>query len=180
MVEQTKMTAADFEALPDSEQMLELIEGELIVSPPPIPRHQRTVGNVFVLLRDIIANGEVFIAPIEVYLDEKNIPQPDVLWVAENSQCVVTEKRLEGAPDLVVEVFSPGTEKKDRKDKFLVYQRFGVREYWMIDADEEYVEVYQLEDGRFIRLGVFEPGETFASAVLGGKSVVVGKMFGHN
>jgi Uma2 family endonuclease len=178
MVEQTRMTAAEFEALPDSEQMVELIEGALIVSPPPIPRHQRVVGHTFVLLRQIAPNGEVFIAPIEVYLDEHNIPQPDVLWVAEGSQCVVTEKRLEGAPDMVVEVFSPGTIKKDRKDKFLVYQQFGVREYWMIDADEEYIEVYRLENGVFVRQGVFEPGETFESAVLGGKSVEVGKVFG--
>jgi Uma2 family endonuclease len=173
----TRMTAAEFFEQPESNQILELIQGELIVSPPPIPRHQRVVGNVFVLVRQLAPNGEVFIAPLEVHLDNDNVPQPDVMWVAEGSTCVVGAKRLEGAPDLIVEVLSPGTEKKDRKDKFHLYQKFGVREYWLVDADEQYVEVYRLENSLFVRQGVFEPGETFDSVVLG-KTVPVSAIFG--
>jgi Uma2 family endonuclease len=90
---------------------------------------------------------------------------------------VVTEKRLEGPPDLIVEVLSPGTERRDKKDKFELYQRFGVREYWIMHPQEEYIEVWRLENGVLVRQGVYGPDESFVSAVLGGKTVELKGIF---
>jgi Uma2 family endonuclease len=178
MVERTGMTAAEFFQLPDSSQPIELLDGEVIVSPTPIPAHQRYVGNIFLLLRSIVPNGEVFIAPLDVRLDEANVPQSDVMWVAEGSPCVITDKRLEGPPDLVVEVFSPSTAKRDKEDKFALYQRHGVREYWMLDPANRYLEAWTLAEGKFNKLGTFVPGETFDSPVLGRKTVDLTTIFG--
>lgn len=173
----TRMTAAEFLALPETHQPTQLLNGELILSPSPVPNHQRCSRQIEYLIEELKPNGEVFHAPIDLYLDDANIPQPDVIWIAENSRCVVTRKYLQGPPELVVEVFSPSTELKDRKDKFNLYQRFAIPEYWMVDPELEFIEVYVLENGAYKRLGVFERGESFVSPVLGGKTVEVSRIF---
>jgi Uma2 family endonuclease len=178
MVERTGMTAAEFFQLPDSSQPIELLDGEVIVSPTPVPYHQRLAFKIAKLLDMLIPNGEVFIAPLDVRLDETNVPQPDVMWVAEGSPCVITDKRLEGPPDLVVEVYSPSTAKRDKEDKFALYQRHGVREYWMLDPANRYLEAWTLVEGKYNKLGTFVPGETFDSPVLGGKTVDLTAIFG--
>jgi Uma2 family endonuclease len=104
---------------------------------------------------------------MDVYFDEHNTPQPDIIWVAENSRCVIGEKRLEGPPDLLVEIFSPGTARRDKQDKYQLYQRFAVREYWMVDTDQQYVEVHTHNGTRYELLGVYGEGESFASPALG-------------
>jgi Uma2 family endonuclease len=171
MVSKTRMTAAEFFDLPETNQLIELIDGELIVNAPPVPHHQRLNRRFLILLDSLIPNGEVFPAPIGVYLDENHVPEPDLVWVAEDSPCIVGEKYLHGAPDLIVEIFSPGTARRDRKEKFELYQRYGVKEYWMVDPVEQFVEVWVLRERKFVRHGVYGPDETFESPVLGGKTV---------
>ncbi|MFN8375217.1 MAG: Uma2 family endonuclease [Anaerolineae bacterium] len=162
MVDATRirMTAQEFFELPETNTPTELLEGDIIVSPSPVPLHQRIIGLIYTLLTKLIPNGEVFFAPIDVYFDEDNVPQPDVVWVAAESKCIVGEKRLIGPPDLIVEVFSPGTVRTDKKKKFRLYQKYGVREYWMVDPVEQYVEVWQHDGEKFIPAGVFEIGDT--------------------
>ncbi len=163
-----KMTANEFLALPVSNLHHELINGEEIMSPAPTGKHQRAVGNLFIFVKHIVPNGEVLFAPVDVYLDDENIVQPDVLWVAAGSTCTwVEDKYLSGAPDLVVEVFSPGTVRADRKDKFRLYEKFGVREYWMVDPDEKLLEIWQLPGGRFVLVDVYGPGDACQSPLLG-------------
>ncbi|MBI5670721.1 MAG: Uma2 family endonuclease [Chloroflexi bacterium] len=180
MAEMTRarMTAAEFDQLPETNQPTELIEGELIVSPAPVPKHQRVNRCTSGVLEDLIPNGEIFYAPMDVYFDDDNIPQPDIIWVAEGSRCKITDKRLEGPPDLIVEIFSPGTVSRDKIDKFQLYERYGVTEYWMMDPHEAYIEVYRWQEGRYLRQGTYAPGSTFESAVLGGKTVTVAALFG--
>ncbi len=182
MVQQIRprMTAAEFWQLPETDQRLELIDGEVIEMATPVPDHQDVVLNTALVLKELnrTLGGRVYVAPLEVYLDEENLPQPDVMWVAANSRCVVGEKRLEGPPDLIVEVFSPGTTRHDKIKKFNLYQQHGVREYWMIDSHEQYVEVYRLEGEQFVLQGTYEPGQTFESVVLGGRAVDVKALFG--
>jgi Uma2 family endonuclease len=177
MVEKFRMTADEVFELPESNNLIELLDGELIVSPPPLVIHQRLIGDTYVLLRQIVPNGTVFLAPIAVYLDDDNVPEPDIVWVAANSKCVVTEKRLEGPPDLIVEVLSPGTARRDRKDKFNLYEKYGVREYWMFEPQEQYAEIYRLENNAFVRQGVYGPDESFVSAALGDKTVDLSNLF---
>ncbi len=179
MTDQVKMTATEYYELPETNDTIELINGELIVSPPPIPDHQLVVGSTYVVVLQLKPDGKVFLSPVEVYFDEENIPQPDIAWVSANSRCIVAKKRLEGPPDLIVEVLSPGTERKDRKKKFELYQKYGVREYWMVHPEEKYLEVWRHENGFFVHQGVYGPDDSFVSAVLGGKTVELAKVFGN-
>jgi Uma2 family endonuclease len=163
-----KMRASEFLALPVTNLHHELISGEEIMSPAPTGKHQRAVGSLFILIKRLAPSGEVLFAPVDVYLDDEHVVQPDVLWVAAGSSCTWFEdKYLRGAPDLVVEVFSPGTVRADRKDKFRLYEKFGVREYWMVDPDEKLLEIWQRKDGQFTRVDVFGPGDTCQSPLLG-------------
>jgi len=178
MVSKTRMTAAEFFQLPETNQPTELIDGALIVNPPPIPKHQR-LGRLFLFLLDsLIPDGELFFAPIGVYFDEENIPEPDIVWVAENSKCVIGDKYLEGLPDLIVEIFSPSTATRDKREKYQLYQRHGVGEYWMVDPVGQYVEVCVLQDAKFEQQGVYGADDSFESPVLGGKTAALKGIFG--
>ncbi len=168
MAVQTRMTAAEFLALPETNLPMALIDGEVIMSPSPTGPHQFLLFDVAKLIDRLIPNGRVVIAPMDVHLDELNVVQPDIMWIAEGSNCILVEmKHFRGAPDLVVEVLSPGTARLDRKDKFHLYEKFGVREYWMVDPAEKLLEVWNRAEGRFSRLDVFGPDEKFTSPLLG-------------
>lgn len=164
----TRMSAAEFLALPETTQPTELLEAEMIVSPSPVPDHQNVIGDTFVLLKTIAKQigGRVYQAPLDVYFDEENISQPDVMWLAPESQCSVGAKHLIGAPELIVEVLSPGSVKRDKIDKYRLYERYQVREYWLIDPIEKYMEVFTLRDGRFQLFGVFAPDDVLESPLL--------------
>lgn len=163
----TIMSAAEFEALPESQYPTELIEGELVVRGIPKVNHQRVAGNIYLKLRNIVPNGEVFIPPISVKFDDANYYQPDEIWVAEDSACEITEDGFNGPPDLVVEVLLPGTAKVDRGIKFQKYQQHGVREYWIVEPELAFLEVWQLVNDKFTQQGVYEADESFESPVLG-------------
>jgi Uma2 family endonuclease len=173
----TRMTAAEYFELPETNKPIQLLAGEIIVSPPPIPAHQRLIGRSYQLLCDLVPDGEVFLSPIGLYLDEDNVPEPDIVWIAANSRCVVAEKRLEGPPDLIIEVLSPSTARVDRTHKFNLYERYGVREYWLADPEAKYLEVYVLQAGKFVRQGAYGPQDTFHSPALG-KTVDLRGIFG--
>jgi len=168
MVEGTKtrMTAAAFRQLPETTQPTELIHGELIVSPSPISSHQRLVQRIFGLIQAHMPGGEAMLAPMDVYLDDENVLQPDVFWLAADSRCVEREGYFYGAPELVVEVVSPASGTRDRRDKFDLYEAHGAREYWLADPAAQHVEVWQRQGERFARLGVFTEGGTFRSSAL--------------
>ncbi len=169
MAEQIKttMTAKEFEALPESENPTELIGGELVVRGAPTIKHQNTVFNVAYFLRNKIQGGKAYIAPVSVKLNDLNYYQPDVLWISNhNTKCTINNDGIDGAPDLVVEVISPGTAKADRGMKFTTYQDSGVGEYWIIEPEEEFVEVWELQSGMYIKLGLFTVSDTFTSPIL--------------
>lgn len=177
-----RITAAEYYQLPEYAQhdLIQLIDGEVVIGVAPIPKHQDVVGDSFLLLKLFSKQhgGKAYVAPIEVYLDALNIYEPDLVYLAPNSRCVIEEKRLVGAPELVVEVLSAGTAKQDREKKFRAYQRHGVREYWIADPANIFFEVWVLRDDAFEKLGLFEPGDTFTSTVLGGESISVSALFG--
>jgi Uma2 family endonuclease len=178
MLDKTKtlMTAAEFEALPESQYPTELIEGELVVRGVPKVNHQRVAGNIYHKLRNIVPNGEVFISPLSVKFDDANYYQPDVIWVAENSACEINEDGFNGPPDLVVEVLSPGTAKIDRGIKFQTYQQYGVREYWIVEPELAFLEVWQLLNSIFTQKGIYATSESFDSPVLG-KNIKLDSIF---
>jgi Uma2 family endonuclease len=175
-----RMTAKEFYELPESILPTELIDGELYMSPAPDDPHQKVAMNGVAFLLKMNLEGELRFSPIDVYLDDENVLQPDIMWVSKNNpRCKLVEgRRWHGAPDLVIEIFSPSTARRDKTIKFDLYEKHGVREYWMMDAEAEYLEAFTLQDAHFVKIGIFGPGETFPSPVLDGKTVEVEALFG--
>jgi Uma2 family endonuclease len=176
IAERKRVTAEEYFKLPETMRPTELIDGEIIVSPPPLTDHQFTLQSIYDLIKALGVGGKILWSPAGVYLDDENIPEPDLLWVAPGRESIILRKYVQGAPDLVVEVLSSGTAKRDRTKKFQLYEKYGVREYWLADAEAEYLEVWSLVDGKYQRLGVFGAGDTFESPVLG-KTVDVTAIF---
>lgn len=162
------MTAEDYFALPETNQFDELIAGEYIVSPPPTIKHQDVVLNGVIFLRTSAAHGRTVLSPAAIRFEVDHVLEPDIFWIRPDGDCKpVRDRYWEGAPDLVIEVLSPSTAKRDRGVKFDVYERHGVREYWLIDVEAQFVELYQHENGAFKRLGVYDTDSRFTSPVLG-------------
>jgi Uma2 family endonuclease len=156
--------------LPESNLPMELWDGELIKSPTPNPTHQRLVFNLASLFRDFVTAeqiGKVFLSPLDVVLTQRQVVQPDVFFIAKSRLHLVTD-RVRCAPDLAVEVLSPGRRRRDRVDKKELYGRFGVREYWIVDPEAHTIEIYTLEKGAFRLHALVEQGETAASKLLSG------------
>lgn len=164
-----RLKTDDFYALfPESNTPVELIEGEVIVSPSPVLRHQVLIGRLHLVLIEVTRSkgGLLVLAPFDVRLDEDTSVQPDLLWLSAERGGLAGERRIEGAPDLVVEVISPGSVRMDRVVKFRLYERYGVQEYWLADP-EGVIEVFSLRDGKYALVGAYESGETFTSPLLG-------------
>jgi Uma2 family endonuclease len=146
---QPLLTIADLEIMPDDENRYELMEGEVIVSRAPSLTHQRVLGNLFNVLKNYLAqtpSGEVFATP-GVIFDEFNSAIPDIAFVSrERSALTASGERIMGAPELMVEIVSPGSEnaRRDRVVKRQVYGKHGVREYWIVDPERLTVEIYRV------------------------------------
>ncbi len=153
---QARYTVADYLSWPDDERC-ELIAGEVYsMSPAPTIKHQRIAGEFYSQLNQKLKGKSClpFVAPVDVVLSIDDVVQPDVLVVCDSAK--ITEKNIQGAPDLVVEVLSPGTALKDMREKKALYERSGVREYVVIDPLEEYVQRFWLQqDGYYGASDVF-------------------------
>lgn len=149
----------------ETQQFIELIDGEIVIDIPPILKHQAIVREVLLLLGLLARQygGTAFSSPTEVYLDEHNVYEPDVLYLTPDTTCQLEEKRIVGAPELVVEVLYPSTAKYDRHEKYRAYEHHSVDEYWIVDPIHEVVEVWQLENDKFNRIGAFAEADTFDS-----------------
>ncbi len=175
----TRVTFEEYAALPETNQIVELIDGEIVVN-PPLDVHQETLGEIYLSLRNLIKVGKLRIAPTGLHFDDGNSFEPDLFWVSpENTQCFLEEngRYWHGAPDLVIEILSPSTASDDRGIKYETYEKYGVREYWLVDPDAKFVEVYRHEGGKFERQGVFKPNQPFSSAVLGGATIEIQSWF---
>ncbi|MBK9746735.1 MAG: Uma2 family endonuclease [Chloroflexi bacterium] len=162
-----RITAAEYFKLPETNTPIELINGVIIVSPTPFTTHQFVIANVYDLLKSLKLGGRIIFAPVELYLDEENVPQPDLIWIAQDRLSIIEPKHVRGASDLVLEVLSPSTAKRDKSEKFYLYEKYGVREYWIADPVAEYLEVWTLVEGAFKYIGAYGAGDTFASPLLG-------------
>ena len=148
-----RLTYDDFVHFPDDGMRHELIDGEHYVTPAPNRSHQVIVGNIFghvwTYLR-VHPVGRVLVAPFDVVFSNFDVVEPDVLFVSSvRLPEVMTEKNLQGAPDLVVEVGSPGTRRRDEKIKLRLYERSGVAEYWIVDPDLDAIKIYTSIEGRY-------------------------------
>lgn len=155
-LEKLEFTYEDYLELPDDGKRYEIIDGELFMSTAPTSNHQRIVRNLLVALCIYLKDypfGEAIPAPIEVFFSETNIVQPDIVFISNERSDIIKPTQIFGAPDLVVEVLSPGTEKRDRTVKMKMYAKFGVREYWMAKEETGVVEIFRLQKGQLQSAG---------------------------
>ena len=175
----TQATFEEYRSLPETNQIVELIDGEIVVNPPR-DKHQKTLWQIVTTLTPLMAKGEAPFAPTGLHFNDSNSYEPDLFWVSpENTQCVLEEngRYWQGAPDLIVEILSPSTASDDRGIKFEMYQHYGVREYWLVDPEAKFVEVYGRDGDRFERQGVFKADQSFVSAVLNDATINIQSWF---
>ena len=144
-----RLTYDDLEAIPQGREgdRHEIINGELVVTPSPVPNHQDVSANIFFALQQIARSqklGKVYSAPIDIRLTPDNVLIPDIVFIARDRLHVVGPKAVDAPPDLVVEILSPGTRQRDLTTKREIYARFGVREYWIVDPDARTVTILAL------------------------------------
>lgn len=170
MIDRSKdWTVDDFLKLEESNTPCELINGELVMSPAPTPFHQNVTSNLndFLKAEARKIGGKVFFAPIDLYIDRRNVFQPDLIFISSEKKNIITNRGIEGVPDLIVEIISPSNVFTDRNRKKKVYQQIGVREYWIVDPANHTLEVYKHDqpDADVPHLYLVKEGEV-ASSVL--------------
>lgn len=149
--------------------MHEVSQGILITKPMPDTMHQRVCAISSAFFGRIIEDrqlGRIYSGPINVCLSEKEVFQPDLVVVLHEHLDRVEEKRLVGPPDLVVEVTSPESWLHDRINKYMVYSKFGIPEYWFIDPQKQTIEIFVLENNSYISLGHFQGEQQISSRLI--------------
>ena len=175
-----KYTVEDYLAMPDEYPRYELLEGELIEMVSPTSRHQLVVMN---LVRILDAHcqahdlGVVLTAPLDVILARRAVVQPDILFIAKARKAKLIGERITGAPDLVVEILSPTTSARDLNQKRKLYARHGVQEYWIVDPDDQTIEVQRLQGKVLSTLGLYEKGQKLTSPTFKGLTVAIDRVF---
>jgi Uma2 family endonuclease len=155
----------------EDDQRYEIIDGNLIMVPTPDRWHQDGLSNLHFLLRLYLAKnkvGHVFFAPFDVVLDSENVVQPDIIFVSTANLGIIEKRAIFGAPDLLVEMLSPSSIRRDLRDKKTLYARFGVKEYWIGDPENKTMEILTLRGGRYQRYCAAKEKGKLASKVLPG------------
>jgi Uma2 family endonuclease len=137
-------TVEDYLQLGEMDTPCQLINGELFMSPAPTPYHQKISKLLFKILDRAAAQagGEIYYAPLDVFIDPKNVLQPDLLFIAESQLKNISKRGMEGAPKLVVEIISPSNIFVDRNIKRKKYIDAGVAELWIVDPANQTLEIY--------------------------------------
>jgi Uma2 family endonuclease len=150
-----KLTYEDFLLFPDDGKRHELIDGEHYVTASPNRRHQESLGNLHLVIGSWVKAeriGKVFLAPFDVVFSNFDVVEPDLIYVSnERAAEILTHANIQGVPELVVEIGSPSTRKRDETIKKRLYERSGVSEYWVVDPDIEVVRVYRRGDSGYGR-----------------------------
>jgi Uma2 family endonuclease len=157
IVSTTKMTAQQFLRLGDDPPgvRLELVDGEVAVSPSPTPRHSHVVVNLIVVLGQYIQENELgeLHHDVDTILDRFDVRRPDILYFSKDRTHLIGKKAMEGPPDLAIEVISPSSVEVDREDKFEQYREAGVKFYWIIDPELKTIEAWELRRKRYAPIG---------------------------
>lgn len=154
-----------YAAMPDDGNRYEIVDGTLeLMSPGPSPTHQ-TISTelVFLLKQTCKSEYMIYHAPLDVILSQIDVRQPDIAMVQRNRLSIVTGRGIEGPPDLVVEVLSPGSRKRDKIGKMHTYARYAVPEYWIVDPAARLLEQYDLQGDNFALRNLFEEDDCVTS-----------------
>ena len=156
--------------LPEDNRLYEVLEGELFVSPPPSVRHQRILRRLLVALDGYLTGrgaGEVLAAPVGVKLSDDQVVEPDLVVVLSGHEDRIGDQVIAGAPDLVIEILSPGTAARDLGPKRSLYEQHRVAEYWIVDPLESRIEVLSLRSDALESVGLWSRRDRFRSPMLG-------------
>lgn len=178
----TDSTYEDWEKTPEDGNRWEVLDGVMVCEPPPGIPHQLVSGNLYFLLEGHVRSrrsGVLFATPVGVVLSRENVVEPDLVYIPVDSLHILTDKGLQGAPALAVEILSPGTRRRDRLVKREIYERFGVREYWIVDPEGKTVEVFALEEGKYVSRGVLKDGDVLRSPLFPGLEIDLSDVFHH-
>ena len=180
MVTALKLTMAQLDALPDDNNRYELIDGELLPSKAPGIPHQLSLGQLFYRLTSYLVSNPIglLIWGPGVVFDDYNGVIPDLVFVCAERQNVITERGLVDAPDLIVEVVSPGEKnsERDRQLKRQLYSRRGVREYWVVDPQLKTIEVYRLHKNVLVLEATLRGADDLTSMLFPGFSCTVSEI----
>ena len=174
-----KFTVNDYMTAPPDE-LFQLLDGEMVLAPSPTSSHQRISGRLFLALQEFVSShdlGEVWFAPLDVVLSEHDVAQPDLLFVSNARSSVITQANIQGAPDLVVEVLSPGTAEYDRGYKRTLYGRSGVLEYWLVDPETRTIEVMTEGGERMTVHSTYSSDDNLESPMLPGLTLPLAEIF---
>jgi Uma2 family endonuclease len=174
-----RYTYEDYALLPD-DRRYEVIDGELYLTPAPTPYHQLVKQRIEGFLLEHVEEqrlGRILDAPCDVVLSQFDVLQPDIFFISTARMGVIGEKYISDAPDLVVEVLSPGTSKRDRFIKAKRYARFGVRELWIADPRKKTIEVFVNTEDGFRREASYAGGAVLSSPLLPGLEVPLARVF---
>jgi len=177
-----KLTYDDFVLFPDDGKRHELIDGEHYVTPTPNLRHQDIVGTLYLLIATYLTDrplGRIFFAPLDVILSLFDVVEPDLLYVSRDREGELLRDYVHGAPDLVVEVASKSTRKRDETIKRHLYERFGVSEYWVVDPELDVVRVCRRANDRYNRPVELsrEAGDVLTTPLLPGLEIPLSRIF---
>jgi Uma2 family endonuclease len=177
-----KLTYDDFVLFPDDGMRHELIDGEHYVTPSPNTKHQTVSGNLYLLIATWLREhpiGRIFYAPFDVVFTRFDVVEPDLLYISNERAGVLTRANVQGAPDLLIEIGSPGTRKRDETIKKRLYERSDVLEYWVVDPELDVVRVYRRDGDAFARPLELsrEAGDTLSTPVLPGAVLPLAQIF---
>ena len=165
------LTVEHYKRLPEDSACYQLVEGEIHIAPAPNRYHQDISRNLEYILLDYLDQhpiGKLYDAPFDVYLDEHNVFQPDIVFVSKARLSILTDAGAEGTPDFVVEILSPKTAKLDRDNKRRVYARTAVQELWIIAPETRRIEVYLLGKDAVNPAATYSESDSFESTLFPG------------
>jgi Uma2 family endonuclease len=174
-----KFTYHDYLQLPE-DRRYEIIDGELFLTPAPGTYHQRIEMKLLFLLFGHVREhdlGEVLPAPCDLVLSETDVVQPDIFFIAKERREIVGEKYVSAAPDLVVEILSESTAKRDRGIKAKLYERTGVKELWIVDPWEKSVEIFRRREEAFVRHALFSGPDALVTPIFPGLEIPLTEVF---
>lgn len=180
-VEKKKKYTADDYMILEEGAPFQLVENDLIMSPSPSLAHQLILGEFYDLIKGFIkttnSQGLVVLSPMDVRFDNDNIFQPDLIYISKEKINEIVRDVIEGAPDLIIEILSPSNAYYDLRQKKDVYQKYGVKEYIIVDPIAFNCELYVLKGGEYQLDQKKEKNEILNSALLPGLTFDLSKIF---
>lgn len=165
LIKEQPATYDDYANLPDDGSRYELANGVLeLMSPAPTPKHQVIGSQLWLALTNSCKSDYlIFLSPIDLILSATEVRQPDIVMVRRSNISIITRRGIEGIPDMVAEIISPRSVKRDKQNKLVAYAKYRIPEYWIVDPANECLEQYLLSDNQYTLHNVYDREETVQS-----------------